>query len=551
MTVRIMGLNPSRAGGACLVEDGVIRSALPLARTTPDPASLVDDLLADAGLVTADISHWVVHPAQAHYPDRQTLCLPDAGHHLALASAAFYSSGYQEAAALVIDTAETGFHFTIGAPPDRLFEVVRYPAQIDGDSPVYLPDNLNGIGQLYQVITLALGFQDSRMTMDLASGGKPFTMEPLFIEPAGELSFSRAVDSLLELGLATREGGSLRLVPCQMVEQFHRDLAAQVQAEVEQAALRLAREVLARTESRSLVVSGDCFLNSMVNTRIRNEIEADRLFVLPTATGDAIAAGAALFAYHNLIGQPAEASPALRNVYLGPSRVAGRDLEALAPDWPLPVRRYNQVARVAAAAIARGEIVGWFQDRSELGPNSLGARSILCHPGIAGMKEQLNARIKSRAAFSSFAASVLAEQAGQWFALPAAESPFMQYSAEVLAHRRDMVGELVNADGTCRVQTVAEDDPGLFRGLIESFEDQTGLPMVVTTAFDPEVEYPEDALDLLRSAVLDRLFIGDLEFEAPAAEIPRQVTDPARCGAPSPLASRTLRFHPEDLQRSK
>ncbi len=556
-----MGLNLSRGGGACLVEDGVIRSAFPLARTTterttaeraePGLTDLATELLADAGLVAADVEHWIANPAQAHHTDREALCLPDPSDHLALASAAFYSSGYQEAAALVIDTAETSLHFTVGAPPRLVSEVVRHPAQVDGESPIYLPDNLNGISQLYDVITLALGFQDSRMTMDLASHGKPFSTEPLFIEPAGELSFARAVDSLLELELATRDNGCLRLVPCQAVEQFHHDLAAQIQAEIEQAVLHLTREVLARTKSRSLVVSGDCFLNSMVNTRIRNETEIDRLFVFPAATGDAVAAGAALYAHHNLVGPPAPATPALRNLYLGPSSAAGRDLEALAAHWRLPVRRHTQVARAAAAAIARGEIVGWLQDRSELGRNSLGGRSILCHPGVAGIKQRLNARIEHRAAFSSFAGSILAEQARQWFAMPAPDSPFMLYSGEVLAHRRDMVGELVNADGTCRVQTVAEDDPGLFRALIESFEDQTGLPVVVTTAFDPAVEYPEDALELLRSAVLDRLFVGDLEFQSPDAEIPPQVTDPARCGAPLPLARRALRFHLEPAQRSK
>jgi carbamoyltransferase len=220
-----------------------------------------------------------------------------------------------------------------------------------------------------------------------------------------------------------------------------------------------------------------------------------------------IRAGAALYAYQSLMVR-------------APRRVAGQDVEALAAHWQLPVQRHNQVAKVAAAAIARGEIAGWFQD----GPNCLDTRSILCHPGIDGMRDQLNARMNSRAPSTG---SVLAEQARQWFAIPAQDSPFTLHSGEVLAHRRAMVGEL---DGTCRVNTVA--GAGLFRQLIESFEDQTGLPMVVTTAFDPMVECPEDALSFLSGAVIDRLFIGDLEFETPG--IPHQVTDPARCGTRHP-----------------
>src|SRR5262249_44686166 len=144
----------------------------------------------------------------------------------------------------------------------------------------------------------------------------------------------------------------------------------------------------------------------------------------------------------------------------GPPRVAGVDLRALASQWGLRAREHDgprSLAAAAAAAIARGEIVGWFQDRAESGPRSLGARSILCHPGIAGMKDRLRARVKFRESFRPFAGSVLAERANKWFEMPAPESPFMLLVCPVVESQRDLISEVVHVDGTCRVQTVAED----------------------------------------------------------------------------------------------
>ncbi|MFJ3084590.1 carbamoyltransferase C-terminal domain-containing protein [Streptomyces halstedii] len=525
-------------------------------------ADLTSELLTDAGIVSSDVDHWIATSTESRNaedeaqlarvlgllapPDR-SLQLPHPGHHLAHASAAFYSSGFDEAAALVIDAygsrvgsgreRETAFHFRPGAVPERVMEVIRDADRIAGhrrDGHIWLPEKLSGVGELYRVVTLALGFResgtlydDAGKTMGLASYGERLSEECLFIEtaPKGGLSFDRAADSLVELGFAVREEGGLRLVPRPSrapYEQFHFDLAAQIQAEFEEAVLHVTREVLARTGVTSLVVSGGCFLNSILNTRILNETDAERLFIFPAATDDGNSAGAALYAYHHLTGRPAKRSPAMKHVYLGPSRLSGRDLKALADEWKLTSRRYQDAEHVAAAAadaIAEGEIVGWFQDRAEFGPRSLGARSILCHPGINGMKDRLNARVKFRESFRPFAGSVLAEQAEKWFDLPTEESPFMLHVCSVLPEQRDTVSEIVHVDGTCRVQTVNKETPGPFRALIEAFQRTAGLPVVLNTSFNlrgmPMVERPEEAIDCLYGSRLDRLFIGDLEIEAP------------------------------------
>jgi carbamoyltransferase len=596
MAIRVIGFNLSHDSSACLVEDGEIRAALALERTTrvkrgtvplhayaAAMADLTSDLLTGSGLAHDDIDFWIVTSTESRdardearlasvlgllVPPDRAVHLPHPGHHLAHASAAFYSSGFDEAAAVVVDAygsligsrreRESGFHFRASALPERVYQTLRGSERAGGQvrgGELWLPAELNGIGEIYRVITLALGFReagtiydDAGKTMGLASYGKRLSAENLFIQITadGELSFERTADSLVELGLAVRHDDELRLItrpPRAPFEQFHYDLAAQVQEEFEEACLHLVRTVLARTGSRSLVAAGGSFLNSTLNTRLLREAGIDRLSVFPAATDDGNAAGAALYAYHHLTGKPAVPSPALRHVHLGPPRLRGRDLTGLAAQWGRPCLRHSEpaaLATAAAAAISRGEIVGWYQDRAEFGPRALGARSILCHPGIPGMKDRLNARVKFREAFRPFAGSVLAEHAAEWFDMPTAESPFMLLVCPVLPARQHLIREIVHADGTCRVQTVSHETPGPFGTVIREFCELTGLPVVLNTSFNlrgmPIVERPEEALDCLYGSRLDRLFLGDLEITAPDLTALRPLRGPeASPGAQSVL----------------
>jgi carbamoyltransferase len=569
----IIGYNLSHDSSVCLVGNGEVMAASALERIVrlkrgvvpahayaAAMATLTREVLASERLRPSDVDYWIATSTESRdqadedrladslgllIPDDRRLALPHPGHHLAHASAAFYTSGFHEAAALVVDAygslinggreRETGFLFREGEPPQRILEATRGDARIAGrlraDGSLGLPDALSGVGEIYRAVTLALGFfesgtyDDAGKTMGLAPYGRRLSEHNLFIEvgPSG-LSFDRAADSFVELGMADRDGDGLRLLPRRPgapIEDTHRALAAQVQAEFEDACLHLVRTLLETTGMRSLVLGGGCFLNSVFNAKLMREVpELDRVWVFPAATDDGNAVGAALYAHHVLTPRNAPAGPAprLRHVYLGPSRLAELDVLDLAREWGLTAVKHDSprdAARQAADAIARGEIIGWFQDRGELGPRALGARSILCHPGLPGMKDRLNSRVKFRESFRPFAGAVLAEQAGKWFDMLDPNSPFMLHVWPVAEALQEQIGEVVHVDGTCRVQTVDADLPGTFRALLEEFEATTGLPIVLNTSFNlrgmPIVERPEEAFDCLYGSRLDRMFIGDVE----------------------------------------
>jgi carbamoyltransferase len=581
MPLRIVGFNLSHDSSACLLEDGKITSALALERITgvkrgvvpahayaAAMARLVGDLISVTGSSTGGIDYWIASSTESRDQDEERrlldalglltdqekrLVLPHPGHHLAHASAAFYTSGLAEAAALVIDSygsrigeyreRESAFSFHAGEEPLLVWRTVRESDRIAGrvrDGRLWIPSTLSGIGELYRVVTLALGFfeagttyDDAGKTMGLAAYGHRLSQSNLFMRfDAGALSFDGAVEALVDLKVATRSEAGLWLVPRaagEPITQFHRDLAAQIQSEFEQMCMHLVGDVLAHSGSRNLVLSGGCFLNTVLNARIARECDLDSVFVFPAATDDGNAVGAALYAHNVLLKDYAPAAPRgprkpLRHVFIGPPRLTGGHadrVEHLARSWGLTVtgRHGQRVAAEAAAAITRGEIVGWFQDRAEFGPRALGSRSILCHPGIPGMKDRLNARVKFREEFRPFAASVLAEHAPKWFDLPEEDNPFMLMVCNVLPARADAIREVVHVDGTCRLQTVSVDLPGEFRALLEKFEELADLPLVLNTSFNvrgrPIVEDPREALECLYGTRLDRLFIGDCEIAAP------------------------------------
>jgi carbamoyltransferase len=356
--------------------------------------------------------------------------------------------------------------------------------------------------------------------------------------------------------------------------QFHKDLAAQIQAEFEEACTHLINDVLTRTGSSNLVLSGGCFLNSMLNARVAREFDLENIHIFPAATDDGNAVGAALYAHHVLLkdqthgGAPEPATgtggggAAMRHTFLGPARLTtepDHTIDALARKWGLSAVCHHSprsAAQAGALAIARGEIIGWFQDRAEFGPRALGSRSILCHPGITGMKDRLNARVKFRESFRPFAASILAEHAAQWFDLPARDSPFMLMICPARPEFADLVAEVVHVDGTSRLQTVGPDLPGSFRALIEEFHRLTGLPLVLNTSLNirgkPIVEDPRHTMEFLYGTRLDRLFLGDHEIEGPdlAALYPqRSETAPARHA--DPHVEQVLEYATGDLQVRK
>jgi len=232
--------------------------------------------------------------------------------------------------------------------------------------------------------------------------------------------------------------------------------------------------------------------------------------VPPCASDTGAPLGSALWHYHQTLRHPRGFE--LTHPFYGQSYSEVQIRKAL-DKAGLQYRRIPeaQMLRRVAQDLADGKIIGWFQGRMEAGPRALGNRSILADPRDPESKSRLNAKIKHREPFRPFAPSVLLERAGDYF-VSDHPSPVMLLVYDVAAHRRAEVPAITHVDGSARVQTVARDEnPGYWR-LIKSFEEITGVPMVVNTSFndneEPIVCTPAEAVSCYLRTDMDALALG-------------------------------------------
>ncbi len=310
--------------------------------------------------------------------------------------------------------------------------------------------------------------------------------------------------------------------PDEELSERHNDLAASLQAVYEERFFSLVRALGKRTGLRKLALAGGCALNSLANGKLFEKTDVRDVYIQANAGDAGTALGAALYVQHAILGAPR--GFVMQHAYWGPRFSAEAIRRAIAEAIPgsggndghygeIRVESIADDGRLTAdtaAAIAGGEVVGWYQGRSEWGPRALGNRSILADPRRSDMKDLLNLKIKRRESFRPFAPSVLEERVADWFA-ESYPDPFMLKVYPIRPEKRPLVPAVTHADGTGRLQTVAHEANPLYWSLISQFETLTGVPMVLNTSFnenEPIVNTPAEGLSCFLRTRMDRLVLG-------------------------------------------
>ena len=321
----------------------------------------------------------------------------------------------------------------------------------------------------------------------------------------------RAASSRTRLEEALRPGARARRASS---TSLHEDVAASLQAVLEEVYLHLvARAAGSGRGSRSLCLAGGVALNAVANGRIRPETPFEEVYVQPAAGDSGTAVGAAYYVWHQVLGEPR--GFVMEHAYTGPGYYDDEDCAGGARRGRArggAARRRRALPARSRERIAAGDVVGWFQGRMEFGPRALGNRSIVADPRRADMKDILNARIKHREPFRPFAPSVLAERDRR---VVRAGLPVAVHGARLQDARREARADPGGqprrrhrppADGRGR-----ESNPRYYR-LIEEFERQTGVPIVLNTSFnenEPIVMTPAQALDTFLKTRMDLLVLGN------------------------------------------
>ncbi|SEP97686.1 carbamoyltransferase [Streptomyces sp. yr375] len=463
-------------------------------------------------------------------------------HHESHAASAFFPSPYESAAVLCIDgVGEWATTSLWHGRADRLEPLaeLRFP---------------HSLGMLYSAFTYFCGFKvDSGeyKLMGLAPYGTPryanLIRERLIdLKPDGSFRLDMRHFAFLRGQVMTgRRFEELfdgpRRHPESPLTEREFDLAASVQQVTEEAVLRLAREAQRRTGETRLCLAGGVALNCVANGHVIREEIFDGVWVQPAAGDAGGALGAALAVAMEGGAERAHLGSgrdAMSGALLGPA-YRDEEIQAYLDGAGVPYTRLGTDALAArtAAELARGKVVGWFQDRMEFGPRALGARSILGDPRDTGMQSAMNQKIKFRESFRPFAPAVLADDAQDYFELKQ-ESPYMLVVADVAAAQRlpapnsttdadteagprgldrlkihrSTVPAVTHVDMSARVQTVSREANPAFHRLLTAFKAETGCPVLVNTSFnvrgEPIVRSPEEAYTCFMRTRIDVLVLG-------------------------------------------
>ena len=464
-------------------------------------------------------------------------------HHQSHAASAFYPSPFRDAVVLTMDGVGEWATTSVSIGHGNVLEMTRE---------IHFPHSL---GLLYSAFTYYVGFKVNSGEYKLMG-----------LAPYGEPKYANVIlDNLIDL----KEDGTFRLdldyfdyctglqmtndrfddlfgegarPPEGQLTQMHADLAASVQAVLEEAVLRMTRSLRAETGIPYLCLAGGVALNCVANGKILRDGQFDDIWIQPAAGDAGGALGAALAASHRLFDEPRQsmvledagiAGDAMSGAYLGPEFPPDEVRSALdTAGGRYTVLPDDELISAAADALADGKAVGWFQGRMEFGPRALGNRSILADARSPSMQRTLNLKVKNRESFRPFAPSVPIDDTADWFDIDR-ESPYMLLVADVKPERRNPavsepaklldigllntprsdIPAVTHVDYSARVHTVSPETNPRYHALLKAFEERTGCPVVVNTSFnvrgEPIVCTPADAFRCFMGVDIEYMVIGN------------------------------------------
>lgn len=451
-------------------------------------------------------------------------------HHRAHMGSAFFVSPFNEAAVVSVDGFGDFVSTMWGSGRGNalsIAEEINFP---------------HSLGLFYLAMTQYLGFPhygDEYKVMGLAPYGKPTEMEKMrqimrllpegrfeldldyfvhhsegvaMVWESGEPKIGRVFsDELAKLLGPVREPG-------EPLSDYHKNLAASMQAMYEEAFLYILDHVHRQTGLDRLCLAGGCAMNSVANGKVFERSPFREVYI-QSAAGDAGGAiGAAFAVWNETLAQPR--GFVMDHAYWGPeysdeeiSTLLDSSAQGLARNGCVVERIADEAVLCArtARAIAEGKVIGWFQGRMEWGPRALGNRSILGDPRRADMKDILNLKIKRRESFRPFAPSILREHVKDWFETDY-DVPFMLQVYQIREEQREKIPAVTHVNGSGRLQTVTERQNARYYRLIRAFGELTGVPILLNTSFnenEPVVCRPEEALNCFLRTKMDVLIMGN------------------------------------------
>jgi carbamoyltransferase len=474
-------------------------------------------------------------------------------HHKMHASCAFYRSGFESAAAVIVDGAGTFIEFTtnneqfIGWETETIFQC-NYPGEFKtlykhigsrgplheqlstSPSSIYDEEGTHemllteraGITKAYEAVTQYCGWQpiEAGKTMGLSPYGKDNPNIPTMFDKTdvGALVSRNLIIPTYPNGAVVNIGPNKFLSKISDIDdvtllQNRRDLAYMVQKETQEQVCNLIKKAVAMTGEKNVILSGGYGLNCVANYYYLDQLKdlGINLYVEPISSDAGTAMGAAYYHYKRLTGDMSVA-PQNDSLYVGPQHsYTLEDLNKRVAEYNAEV--FDATSKDVVELITNKNIVTIFQGRSENGPRALGNRSILYDPTDPNGKDFVN-EVKRREYFRPFAGSILEEDVHEWFDLRGMKSsPTMMYAVNCQPGVEEKIPAIIHVDGTCRIQTVTKEQNPHYYELIKAFKQKTGCPIIFNTSFnlggEPLVETLDDAFWTLQQSRIEYMFLPE------------------------------------------
>lgn len=463
-------------------------------------------------------------------------------HHELHAACAFFNSGFDEAACVVVDGAgtfvplgdnntgwelESIFHATypgniitkykhIGVRgPQLTFEKIQVPHSHRGRDELHdvIFSDKPGITKCYEAMTDYCGFPfiEAGKAMGLAPYGEPDDNIPFIFHGQAGRRFSNR-----NLFVPNYPNGAhVDKVAYPYLDTdnltIKKNFAHAVQQATQEEVLALILKAVEITGSKNVVLAGGYGLNCVANYEYLKHLPADvKIYNEPISHDGGTCIGAAKLVHHteNLDYTIRKQT----TIYHGPNYFEKDG------SYDIQLNDDEEIVDVTKADIAKlireKNIVAMYQGGSEGGPRALGNRSILFDPTVINGKDIVN-EVKNREWFRPFAGSILQEHVHDWFDLRGLdESPTMMYAVNCLPGIEEKIPSIIHVDGSCRIQTVTVEQNKHYYELIEEFRKITDVPILFNTSFnlggDPLVETIDDALDTLRRSEIQYLYLPEI-----------------------------------------
>lgn len=553
--VYVLGTGLSHDGSSCLLKDGKIIVAIEKERLSRVKHDGGNDFLTTqyclnaAGITIYDISLVVqaanfekeeikkhYYKGKRYFDENCQVPFVSISHQLAHAYSAIGNSPFDECCVLVIDGCGSFYHQCddianafipshVNVEPGLYAEKDSYyhfkdqqltPLYKDFSiinfnhlpTQTYLPTTRHSIGGLYAMTSYYCfgDMNDAGKLMGLAPYGEQnFYQENLLVikdgnvfvnEPAIHKYFTKPANPVSS--------------PFKEHFNYYANIARWVQEETEKAVIAIMKHRLSVQHHPNICYAGGVALNAVANTKILEQTEIKNLYIEQAAADNGLAIGCAYYGWLQVL--KGEKRKNNNESLFGKVYTAEKITSALsAVGKSIDYRVEPDIYKVAAENLSIGKTIGWFQSGAEFGPRALGRRSILADPRNAHIQRHINSNIKFREDFRPFAPSVLFEDRNEYFQL-GLESPYMILIDRIKEEWRERMPGIVHVDGTCRVQTVKDENEPFYK-LLQEWKRVTGISVLLNTSFNrkgmPIVETPGEAIDFFLSCQLDILIINN------------------------------------------